>query len=207
MSQQLPDEWFIKDTRINAAIAWLLVGVLVAVAITAFLEFLLVRMALAAVAAFVALAPALVGRSWTHTVPWPLLLVCSLPLTAGVVGLGFVANFVTGLSIAALGMLVVVALQLTSSVRMTPNFAVFFVVLATMATAGFWAVGSATSARYLGTPFVGTNDDLMMLFTAATLAGVVAGGLFRLYFRRRLRANLERAGGEEVRVGNEVMFP
>jgi hypothetical protein len=207
MSQQLPEEWFLKDTRVNAAISWLLVGLLVAVAITAFLEFLLVRMALAAVAAFVAIAPALVRRTWTHTVPWPLLLVCSLPLAAGAVGFGFFADFVTGLSIAALGMLVVVALQLTSSVRMTPNFAVFFVVLATMATAGFWAVGSAASAQYLGTAFVETNDDLMVLFTAATLAGVVAGGLFRVYFRRRLRANAERAGGEEVRVGEEVMPP
>ncbi len=207
MSHQLPEDWFIKDTRINAAIAWLLVGLLVTVAITAFLEFLLVRMALAAVAAFVAIAPALVRRTWTHTVPWPLLLLCSLPLAAGAVGPGFVTDFVTGLSIAALGMLLVVALQLTSSVRMTPNFAVFFVVLATMATAGFWAVGSAASARYLDTAFVETNDDLMMLFTAATLAGVVAGGLFRLYFRRRLRANLERAGGEEVRAGDEVTPP
>jgi hypothetical protein len=206
MSQQLPEEWFIKDSRINAAIAWLLVAVLVAVAITALLEFLLVRMALAAVAAFVAIAPALAGGSWTRTVPWPLLLVCALPLAAGAVGLTFFADFVTGLSIAALGMLVVVSLQLTSSVRMTPNFAVFFVVLATMATAGFWAVGSAASARYLGTAFVETNDDLMIIFTAATLAGFVAGGLFRLYFQRRLRANIDHVGGEGV-VSEEVSPP
>ena len=137
MSQQLPEEWFVRDSRINAAIAWLLVGALVAVAITAFLEFLLVRMALAAVSAFVAIAPALAGRTWTRTVPWPLLLVCTIPLAAGALGVGFFADFVTGLSIAALGMLVVAALQSTGSVRMTPNFAVVCVVLVTMATAGF----------------------------------------------------------------------
>jgi hypothetical protein len=198
MSQQLPEEWFVRDSRINAAIAWLLVGALVAVAITAFLEFLLVRMALAAVAAFVAIAPALAGRTWTRTVPWPLLLVCTIPLAAGALGVGFFADFVTGLSIAALGMLVVAALQSTGSVRMTPNFAVVFVVLVTMATAGFWAVGSTASAQYLGTSFVETNDDLMIIFTAATLAGFVAGGLFQVYFRRQLRANLDRVGGEGV---------
>lgn len=200
MSGQLPEEWFVRDARRNATIAWLLVGVLVFVAIRAFLDVLLVRMALAAVAAFVAIAPALTGRSWTRTVPWPLLVLCAVPLATGALEPSFFADFVTSLSIAALGMLVVVALQLTSSVRMTPNFAVFFVVLATMATAGFWAVGSAVSARYLGTAFVGTNDDLMLVFTAATLAGLVAGALFRVYFRRRLRANLERPAGGEVDV-------
>ncbi len=198
MSQQLPEEWFVRDTRINAAIAWLLVFALTIVAITAFLEFLLVRMALAAVSVFVAITPALVARSWTRTLPWPLLLVCTIPLSVGAIGLSFFGNFVTGLSIAALGMLVVVALQSTGSVRMTPNFAVVFVVLATMATAGFWAVGSAASAEYLGTTFVETNDELMIIFTAATLAGFVAGGLFRVYFRRRLQANLDRVGGEGV---------
>jgi len=95
-------------------------------------------------------------------------------------------------------MLVVAALQSTGSVRMTPNFAVVFVVLVTMATAGFWAVGSTASAQYLGTSFVETNDELMIIFTAATLAGFVAGGLFQLYFRRQLRANLDRVGGEGV---------
>lgn len=198
MSQQLPEEWFVRDSRINAAISWLLVIALVVVAITALFELLFVRMALAALAAFVAIAPALVSRAWTRTVPWPLLLICTIPLSVGGIGLSFLADFVTGLSIAALGMLVVVSLQLTGRVRMTPNFAVFFVVLATLATAGFWAVGSAVSAQYLGTVFVETNDDLMMIFTAATLAAFVAGGLFRAYFRHRLRANLDRIGGEGV---------
>ena len=198
MSQQLPEEWFVRDSRINAAIAWLLVGALVAVAITAFLEFLFVRMALAAVSAFVAIAPALAGRTWTRTVPWPLLLVCTIPLAAGALGVGFFADFVTGLSIAALGMLVVAALQSTGSVRMTPTFAVVFVVLVTMATAGFWAVGSTASAQYLGTSFVETNDGLMIIFTAATLAAFVAGGLFYVYFRRQLRATLDSVGGEGV---------
>ena len=198
MSQQLPDSWFVTETRVNAVVTWVLVGVLLVVAATAFLEFLLVRMALAAVAAFVAIAPAVAARSWLRTVPWPLLLLCALPLSLGVAQAGFFTDLVTGLSIAALGMLVVVALQSLDLVRMTPNFAVVFVVLATMATAGFWAVGSAASARYLGTAFIETNDELMLVFTAAAVAGVLAGGLFRVYFRRRLRTNLASVGGEGV---------
>lgn len=196
MSQQLPDTWFVRDARYNAVIVWVLVAVLLVVATVAFLEFLLARMALAAAAAFVAIAPAVAARSWTRTVPWPLLLVCALPLSVAVVEAGFVTNVVAGLSIAALGMLVVVAFQSLGVLRMTPTFAVVFVVLATMATAGFWAVGSAASARYLGTAFVSTNDELMVIFSAAALAGLLAGGLFRVYFRRRLRTNRDRIGGE-----------
>ncbi|WP_171006566.1 hypothetical protein [Halalkalirubrum salinum] len=197
-SQQLPEEWFIKDSRINAAVSWLLVGALVVVAITALFDLLFVRMALIALAVFVAVIPAIVSGTWTRTVPWPLLLLCTIPLSIGGIGLSFLSDFITGLSVAALGMLVVVSLQLTGQVRMTPNFAVFFVVLATLATVGFWAVGSAASAQYLGTSFVETNDELMIIFTAATLAGFVAGGLFRVYFGRRLQANLDRLGGEGV---------
>jgi glucan phosphoethanolaminetransferase (alkaline phosphatase superfamily) len=198
MSQQLPETWFITDSRLNAVLTWVLVALLVLVAVGAFLDGLLVRMVLAGVAAFVALAPALARRSWTFTVPWPLLLVCSLPLVTGTLEPTLLTGFVTGLSIAALGMLVVVALQLTTTVRMTPLFAVVFVVLATMATAGFWALGSAASARWLGTTFLETNDELMYVFTVAMLSGLVAGGVFRLYFATRLRANRARAGGEEV---------
>lgn len=196
--QQLPEEWFIRDSRINAALSWLLVGALVLVAITAFLELLFARMALTALAVFVALTPAIVSRTWTRTVPWPLLLLCTIPLSITGIGLSFFADFITGLSVAALGMLVVISLQLTGQVRMTPNFAVVFVVLTTLSTAGFWAVGSAVSAQYLGTSFVETNDELMIIFTAATLAGFVAGGLFRVYFGHRLRANRDRLGGEGV---------
>ncbi|MFC7116453.1 hypothetical protein ACFQH2_17960 [Natronoarchaeum sp. GCM10025703] len=198
MSQQLPEEWFLEDTRINAAITWVLVGALVIVAITAFLEFLLARMALAAFAAFVAITPALVERTWTRTVPWPLLLICTIPLSTGALGISFFVDVVTGLSIAALGMLVVAAFQSTGSVRMTPNFAVFFVVFATMATAGLWAILSAGSAYYFDTAFVETNDELMMIFNAAALAAFVAGGIFRLYFQRQLKANLDHVGGEGV---------
>ncbi|QWC18559.1 hypothetical protein [Halorubrum sp. 2020YC2] len=198
MSQQLPEEWFLRDTRINAAIAWVIVGALVIVAISAFLELLFTRMALAVVAAFVAVTPALVERTWTRTVPWPLLLISAIPLSIGALGVSFFVDVVAGLSIAALGMLVVVAFQSTGSVRMTPNFAVFFVVFATLATAGLWAILAAGSAYYFDTAFIETNDELMMIFNAAALAAFVAGGVFRLYFQRQLKANLDHAGVEGV---------
>ncbi|RBI63880.1 hypothetical protein DMJ13_05040 [halophilic archaeon] len=191
MSRSLPEEWFITDTRVNAAIAWIFAIVFVVIAVVSFLQILIVEMVMAAIAAFVAISPAVVHRSWTRTVPWPLLLVASLPLLVGAFRPTVFDELVTGMSVATLAMLVVVVLELTSAVRMTPRFAVFFTVIATLATAGFWAVGSASSAAYLGTTFVETNDDLMLIFTEMLVAGVLTGLLFRWYFRRRLAANVE----------------
>ncbi|WP_255151111.1 hypothetical protein [Halorarius halobius] len=196
MEQSLPEEWFIKDARVNAAIAWLLTGLLAATAVVYFLLGSLVVVAIAAVATTVAVVPAVVHRSWTRTVPWPMLLLAVVALLAGAFGPSFLGDVVFALAVAALAILVVVTLQLTTTVRMTPNFAIGFVVIATLATAGLWALGSAASARYLGTEFVETNDQLMLVFTAALAASVVSALLFRWYFARRLEANLER---EEVR--------
>ena len=196
MSRSLPEEWFISDTRVNAAIAWAFGVVFVGVAVVSFLQVLFVETVLAAMAAFAAIAPAIVYRSWTRTVPWPLLFVTALPLAVGTFRPTLFDDLVTGVSVATLAMLVVVALELTTAVRMTPRFAVFFTVIATLATAGFWAVGSAASARYLGTSFVSTNGELMAVFTATFVAGIFTGILFRLYFRRRLASDAEQS--EEV---------
>ncbi|WP_254663346.1 hypothetical protein [Haladaptatus sp. W1] len=141
MSQSLPEEWFIKDTRVNAAIAWIFAVIFVAIAVVSLLQILFVEMVMAALAAFVAISPAVVYRSWTRTVPWPLLLVASLPLLVRTFQPTTFGELVAGVSVATLAMLVVVALELTSTVRMTPRFAVFFTVIVTLATAGFWAVG------------------------------------------------------------------
>lgn len=200
MSQQLPEEWFTKDTRLNAGIAWLLTGLLLIAAIGNFSSGSFTTAVFAAAAAIVAVVPAYVHRSWHRTVPWSLLLIASLPFLLSAAPLTFADEFLSAIGLAMLAMLVVVALQLTTTVRMTPRFALFFVTIATMGITGVWAVGSAASAAYLGTEFVQTNRQLMYLFIAATLAGVVAAGLFRWHFRRQFRANVEQRAtdAEEV---------
>lgn len=192
MSQTLPEEWFIKNASVNAVLAWVLTALL---GVTAALHFLfgsLVVVGIAATATVVAVVPAVVLRSWRRTVPWPLLALAVLALLVG-----FGPSFL-GDTIVALAMLVVVTLQLTTPVRMTPDFAIGFVVIATLGTAGLWALGSAASARYLGTSFVETNEQLMIVFTATLLASLVAGVVFRWYFRRQLAANLASDADTEV---------
>lgn len=198
MSRQLPEEWFVSDRRVNAVVAWAITAILVLVAVSSLLAFRLVDLALAATAVVVALVPALDARSWVRTVPWPLLLLASVPLVVGALAPTFLDLVLSGVGVAALGMLLVVALQLTTTVRMTPQFAIAFVVLVTLAFAGFWAVGSAFSAVYLGTAFLETNTELMYFFTASLLGGLVGGIVFRWYFRRQLRRQVAPSTAGEV---------
>ncbi|MFC7229335.1 hypothetical protein N0B31_18190 [Salinirubellus salinus] len=197
MSQSLPSEWFVAESRQNAILAWVVTALLGVTAVLHFLFGSLVVMAVAGVAAAVAIVPAVVLGSWRSTVPWPMLVLAGVALLPGL-GPSFVGDFVFAAAIAGLSILVVVVLQMTTAVRMTPNFAIGFVVIATMGTASLWALGSAASARWLGTSFVETNDQLMIVFTAALLASLVSALAFRWYFRRQLEANAAERAGEVV---------
>lgn len=189
MSRRLPEEWFIEDTRTNAAIAWLFVAGIAAAGLGNFLAGELVTAVGAGVAVGVAVVPAGVERSWQYTIPWPLLALSVLPFALNAAGLALAAKFVGGIAVATLALLVVVALQLTTSVRMTPGFAVWFAVVTTLGIAGIWAFGSWLSATYLGTRFFETNRELMDFFLTTVVAGLVAAGVFVWYFRRRLDAD------------------
>ncbi|WP_198665625.1 hypothetical protein [Haloprofundus halophilus] len=186
MSQQLQPNWFVRSTRANAILAWLLVGLLAVTVVGSVLQNLFAQAAIAGVAVAVAVVPALVDRSWTHAMPWPLVFLASLPQALGLFGLDFVADVLVGVGLATLALLGVVALQMTTTLRMTPSFAVVFVTIATLAVTGLWAVGSAASASVFGTAFVDSNDQLMTVFTAAALGGAGTGLAFRRTFRRRL---------------------
>ncbi len=183
------EDWFVRDTEANAALSWILLGIVVAFAVTAVLFDQLVVAGFAIAVAAVGIAPMVASGSWREMLPFPFLLVAAFPLAVGVFRPDFATEFVSALAIATLALLVVVDLHLLTAVRMTPGFAVFFVVITTMAVAGFWAVGAGFAHDTWGTPFVQTNRRLMYVFIAATTGGLVAGGVFRWYFRRRERAD------------------
>ena len=197
MSQPLPEEWFIRDARTNALVAWLFVSVLALAAVVNLLAGELMTAVVAGVGVVVAVVPAWVKRSWQRTIPWPLLALTVLPFALGAVRLPFAAGFVRSGSVATLALLVVVALQLTTTVRMTPDFAVWFSVVATLGTAGIWTFCAWLSAEYFGTTFFQTNTELMMFFLATFVAGIVVAGVFRWYFGRRLRENVQDRAIEE----------
>lgn len=190
----------VERQQANAVIGWAFVGFLVLVAATGLWagDLLWAGFTLAVVGLVV--VPAVVSRNPLAMLPWEVIALASLPMLARVLvtgqrvgGITLTGRVTTYLAVAAVALIIAVELDVFTPVKMNYSFAVLFVVIATMAAAGVWAVAQWLSDLYLGTAFfaeqVGETTTpetrLMWDFVAATLAGVAAGLLFEFYFRRR----------------------
>lgn len=191
----------VEDRRTNAVLGGLLVGFLLLMAGVEAFTGDVVWAGFTLVVAVLALVPAAAFRDPGTMLPWEVLVVASMPiigraLLAGqrIGGVTLTGRLTTYLAVAAVALIVAVELDVFTPVRMNHSFAVLFVVIATMAAAGLWAVVQWLSDLYLGTSLLldGRSEEvietaLMWDFVAATIAGLLAGVLFEFYFRRRAR--------------------
>lgn len=173
----------VDGSRVDAALAWTLVAMLLLAAVWSLLEGSALWAGFALVAAGVAIVPAVVVRDPAASVPPELLVLVVVPVVGR--SYGPFTQVATYLAVAALALLVVVEIDAFSSAEMTPRFAVVFVVMTTMAVAAVWAIAQWLSDAYLATAFLGDKTDLMWDLVVATAAGGGAGLLFVGYFRRR----------------------
>lgn len=184
-----------RSGRVNALIAWPLVGVLGLVFVESVLDFDRLWILFVAVTGAIVLLPPVAYRDWRVMLPWEVLVLALAPiLVRGIFG-GELGTFAYYLSVAGLALLVTVELHMFTRVRMTHWFAIVFVVMTTMASAAAWAIVRWNADRQLGTEFLSTpgmsgdaaNAALMVEFIWVTLAGLAAGVLFDAYFKRRGR--------------------
>jgi len=180
-------ERLFRDSRLNAVLAWALVGILGLVFVDSVLDVDYGWIAFVAAAAGVVLLPPGAYRDWRVMLPWELLVVALLPvLIRGLVG-GTVGTFATYFALAGLALLVIVELHMFTTLQVTHWFAVVLVVLTTLALAAVWTIFRWNADRLLGTQFLTTNEALMIEWLYVALAGGTAGVLFDSYFRRRDR--------------------
>ncbi|WP_226041645.1 hypothetical protein [Natrinema sp. DC36] len=178
----------IADGRTNAAIAWALVAAIAIVGVSELVTGGFLWATFAATLVTLALLPPVSFRSSHVMLPWEVLLLAAVP----VLGMAIDADRLTGhfaayLSVAAIALVIAVELQSFTSVRMTPGFAVVFVVVTTMAAAGLWAVLRWGASQTLGIPFTADHDAVMWEFVYSAVSGLGAGVVFELYFRRLAR--------------------
>lgn len=126
--------------------------------------------------------PALATRDWTAMVSWSLLSVAAVAVIARAAeyhseAAGYVA-------IAALALVVVVELDMFTSVELSRRFAVAFAVMTTMALEALWIIAQFYSDKWLDTAFLTTQTELQEDIVIVTIVGFVLGGLFQLYFAR-----------------------
>lgn len=196
-SSERPDALarLLREGRLNAVVAWTLVAVVAVVFVESVFDRDLAWIVFVAGTALIVLIPPVAARSWWAMLPWELLALALAPiLTRGLVG-GEVGTVGVSLSVAGFALIVAVELRVFSSLRLTRWFAVVFVVCATLASAGAWAIVRWTLDRWIGTTLLAdpagsadaANDALMIEFLWVTLAGLGAGLLFEVYLSRRDR--------------------
>ena len=189
----------VEGRRANAALAWLVVGFLIAVGAHEVVDGEPVWGLFVLGAAALAVIPPVAFRDPTAMLPGEVLVLASLPAIGRALVRGtavgdvpFTGRAATYLSVASVALIVAVEMDVFTPVRMNYSFAVLFVTVSTTATAGVWAVVRYASDTLFGTRLLldGRPDHvvetaLMWDFVAATVVGVGAGFLFELYFRRR----------------------
>ncbi|WP_246045696.1 hypothetical protein [Halorussus ruber] len=185
----------VEDERVNAGLGWALVAFLALVAVEEVLDGHLLWAGFTVFVAGIALVPSISHRDWTVMLPWEVLALSALPILGrALANEVFASQAATYLSVAALALIVAVELHVFTPVEMTYWFAVLFVVVATIATAGVWAVVQWLSDVYLGTAFIRSEERLMWDFVAATIIGGMAGVVFEWYFRRFARVETRLPG-------------
>ena len=188
----------VERRRLNAVLGWAFVVVLCLIGLGALLNGRPLWAGFTFALVALAVAPAVAFRNPTAMLPWEVLALASVPslgrlLVAGqtVGGVTLTGRITTYVAVAAAALILVVELDVFTPVRMSDSFAVVFVAIATVATAGLWAevrwlsdILFGTTLMLDGRPEHVIEEALMWDFVAATVAGVVAGVLFEVYFRR-----------------------
>lgn len=189
----------LREQRRNAALSWTLVGFLVLAMGANVLQGDLLWAGFALVVAVLALLPPVVLREPAVMLPWEVTVLTALPIVGRTFATwSLTSQLATYFSVAAIALVITVELHLFTPVRMTDSFAVALVVVATLATAGLWAVVRWSADLLLGTTFLldpsvshaVIERQLMLEFVASTAAGLLAGAVFTLYVRRRVEPDV-----------------
>lgn len=183
----------LRTDSVNARVSWTLLAFLAAAVVAGIAAGELLPWLLVAAVLALALVPALAYRDLGAMLPWPLLLLASLPVFGAVFARPWLASDpVTYVAVATIALVVAIELHLFTPVLMTPRFAVLFVVVTTMGVAGVWAVSRWLADLYLGTELLldpaltdsEVEAGLMWEFVYSATAGAVAGLLFQWGLRR-----------------------
>ncbi|MFB6253014.1 MAG: hypothetical protein ABEI06_00220 [Halobacteriaceae archaeon] len=200
MSQQGQLSRLIEDRRRNTILNWVLIAFIFIVVIENIISGDILWAVFTGVVLLLALIPPVSHRDVGALLPWEVLLIASLPIFGrSFAEVVFTSEIMTYLSVAALALMVSVELDVFTPVKMTHWFAVLFVIMSTMATAGVWAVVRWLSDIYLSTTFLieptmtqaelhAVEAQVMWEFIYSTIAGIVGGVIFEAYFRRRIRS-------------------
>lgn len=174
----------VEDAHLNAVLAWIIIGVLLLAAVVSAFVGKPVWAVLPVATVVLALIPTVAFRDTSTMVPWEVLVLSVPPTITHFVTLpDILTDIATFVAVVAVALLVAVEFHIFSPVEMPPVFAVVFVVLLTMATAGLWTIIQYASDSFLHTTLITSQTSTMWDLVIATAVSVLAGPIFGVYFR------------------------
>jgi hypothetical protein len=138
--------------------------------------------------------PMMSKRSSFAALPWDIMVILVVPaavhaavgsawLDGDPMWMDAIASLSFSLSMATIGMLLSVEIQMYTDVRMNSAFAVFFIVMFTLAVSGFWQVGIFLGDELYGTDNQGSNYDVMLSLSWSLVGGVLMAFVYYAYLK------------------------
>lgn len=188
-----------RDTRVNTVLAWIITLFIGLVFVESTLNWDRLWMVFSGFLFTLILIPTFYYKDVYVTLPWELLFIASIPVIVRAFEVSILASQIaTYVSFAAVALIIAVELHIFTSLKFSHGFSIGFLVVSTLAIGAVWSVIRFYMDSLLGTSYLTTNEALMYEWFKISVAGMFAGLLFDIYFRRRdniLRRSLKRVVG------------
>ena len=182
------------DHLLEAQLSWIASLVLFFSTVYAVLKVDILWMVFGIAAICLYILPIVTMRNPFRALPWEMTILLSAPLllhiSAGARSMNdrFVwwddlTSLAFAFSLATIGFLLTVELQMYTNVRMNRPFAVFFVVMFALGAAGFWEIGEYIDDRVFGTSYLTSNSQVMETLLWVMIGGILMGFVYDLYLR------------------------
>jgi hypothetical protein len=194
----------LHDNRLNTVLSWIIVLVLIFLATVNFFAGRYTWTILIIFVVIIVLLPGLFFCNPSVMPSWLLLLLVLIPIVGSTTAYYFfLTRIPVYISVATLSLLIVAEINWFTSVRMNPKFAIYLVIISTLAVTGMWHFMRWALDVMIGTTFLLDGRSVDMINTAvmyefiyALIAGIVAGVLFGWYFKTMMKKGI-----------SNIMFP
>lgn len=170
--------------RSNAYLSWVAIVVVLFLGVRALLDGLVHEVLFAGTVVTVALVPVVALESTRAALPWEVTTVAVVPLLAALLAPDLWSRqVVLYAGSAAIALALTLEVHGLTEIRLERWLAVAFVTMLSASIAATWATLTWASDLVAGTAVLASNTEAMWLLITATVAGLVAGVCFDLYYR------------------------
>jgi len=193
------------DQMLEAELSWIASLVLFFATVYAVLKVDVLWVVFGVTAISLYVLPILSTRDPFRALPWEMALLLSVPMllhiSAGARSMNErfawwddLTSLAFAFSLATIGFLLTVELEIYTDVKMNRPFSVFFVVMFALGASGFWTVGEYIDHEVFGSNYLSSNADVMETLVWTLIGGILMGFVYSVYLRVMPKKRLSNFG-------------